>query len=425
MAAFVIAAAHAITPAAHLENKDKGWNLIMLELEDAITTLLANTTETAEETCPISRSNKRIASVAVAAPMAIPPFNRSPLDGYAFMATDSVGATAENPKQLRVVTTIYAGDAYEGTIRSGEAAKIMTGAPIPVGCDCVIRQEDTNYKNDVVEIYEELTAFKNFCYAGEDINTGSTIITKNEKLNAIKVGVLASVGIAKVAVYKRVRVALLCTGSELADAGEPLAAGKIYNSNRYMIEARLKDLGAEVTVLENIVDDEEAVAAALVAVADRVDIIVTTGGVSVGERDIMPAAFEKMGATQLFWKVKIQPGTPVLAAKLRNVLLIGLSGNPFASLVNFELLVRPVIAHAAHDPSLNTTTATAIMANTFPKKTTKRRFVRAIYADGRVCLPDNHSGGSLYTMSVCNGLVEIAEGTKSLVAGDRVNVILL
>ncbi|OON95914.1 MAG: hypothetical protein ATN31_10355 [Candidatus Epulonipiscioides saccharophilum] len=321
----------------------------------------------------------------------------------------------------------------------------MTGAPIPNGCDCVIRQEDTDYVQELdrersqdfgperslklvskkVVIYRELKQYENFCFEGEDIKMNAIVIRAGEKINAIKVGVLASIGVSEIEVYKQVTVGLLCSGSELMDIGQPLEAGKIYNSNRYIIEERLRDLGLKVIILDNIMDNPMEICENLLKLIKKVDMIVTTGGVSVGERDFMPKVFEQMLAKRLFWKVDMQPGTPVLGASLDNKVLIGLSGNPFACLVNFEILVRPMIAKMARDEDISSKKATAILDSTFSKKSVRRRYIRAKYENGRVTLPENHSSGSLYSMSLCNVLIEIPAGTKSLAKGDIVNIIFI
>ncbi|ONI48328.1 hypothetical protein AN643_02020, partial [Candidatus Epulonipiscioides saccharophilum] len=574
----------------------------MIEVEQAIKLLLNSCHPKVEtELCPLSTANNRIAAKDIVAKISNPPFNRSPLDGYAFNSADSKGADKDKPIELIVISIIYAGDDPSGlSVKPGQAVQIMTGAPIPNGCDCVIRQEDTtciqelsqdfgqkfsqdfeqdfdqklsqdfeqalsqdfeqalsqdfeqalsqdfeqalsqNFRKKLIQdcgqelsrnfrktlsqnygqelsrnftqklsldfvqvlgqelsqklnqdfwqelsqdfeqelyqefsqdfgqelgqklsqefwqelgqdfmpefsqnfgqelcqelsqklnqdfrpdlsqklaqklgpklgpkkvvIYQELKQYENFCFEGEDIRMNDVVIRAGEKINAIKVGVLASIGVSEIEVYKQVTVGLLCSGNELMDIGQTLNPGKIYNSNRYIIEERLKDFGLKVIILDNIIDNPAQICENLLKLIKKVDIIVTTGGVSVGKRDFMPMIFQKMLATKLFWKINMQPGTPVLAASLDNKVLLGLSGNPFACLVNFEILVRPMIAKLAHDETISTQKATAILDSTFSKKSVRRRYIRAKYENGRVTLPENHSSGSLYSMSLCNVL---------------------
>lgn len=401
--------------------------MIGVSLEEAIRLLLDHTTLiTDQEEVPVCEAGGRILKEAIYAPFSQPPFDRSPLDGYAFKSEDSMGASKEAPVLLKVIGQVDAGGVYEGTVKKGEAVRIMTGAPIPAGCDCVLRQEATDYGEETVAIYESLKPYSNYCYKGEDIKEGSLILKKGEKLSAITQGVLASMGFEKVKVIRRLKMGLICTGDELTVPGQPLRPGKIYNSNGVMLEARARELGFEVLRMEQCEDTASQVAEAIGALKDQVDFVVTTGGVSVGKKDIMHDVFKLLNVNRLFWRINIQPGTPVLAGVLEDKLFIGLSGNPFASLVNFELLVREVAAKMQQDPTCKPLQVKAVMASDFNKASKKRRFIRASYSFGQVALNHtNHASGSLYTMSLCNALIDIPKGTECLRVGDEVAVILL
>lgn len=399
--------------------------MIGVSLEQAIGLLLEHTKVIEEqEVIKLCQGNNRILAEDIVAPFSQPPFDRSPLDGYSFAATSSQGATAECPIRLKVVGEVCAGSVFKGTVKEGEAVRIMTGAPIPEGCDCVLRQEDTDYGEQEVAIFKSLMPYSNYCYKGEDIKEGSLILKKGEKLSPITLGVLASMGIEEIRVIRKLKVALICTGDELIPVGTPLLPGKIYNSNGIMLEERMKALGMAVIRMEQCEDTPEKVAQAIEEVS--ADLIVTTGGVSVGKKDIMHDVLKLLQAKRLFWRVAMQPGTPILAGYHKKQLIIGLSGNPFAALANFELIVREVMAKMQQDNSLKPMRIKAKMAEAFHKSSQKRRFIRAKYTFGSITMGhQNHSSGSLYTMSLCNCLVEIPAGTASLEIGDEVTAILL
>lgn len=404
-------------------------NFVMqdIPLEQAIESLLAEIKLVNEyETLPLQKANGRILAEDIWAPFSQPPFDRSPLDGYAFKAEDSLGVDRNQPVKLKVIGEVCAGDYFDGEVKSKEAVRIMTGAPIPKGCNTVIRQEDTDYGEEEVAIYKNLKAYDNYCFAGEDIKEGQKVLSKGEKLSAIKLGVLASLGYYEVSVYRQPKVALICTGDELILPGEPLEMGKIYNSNGIMLEQRGEELGISICYLKACGDTAEEIAKVIKEHIEQVDLWITTGGVSVGKKDIMHEVIKNLGAKRLFWRVQIQPGTPVLAFNYRGLLVVGLSGNPFAALTNFELLVRPILAKMTGDDTLLTQKVEATLCDAFHKKSKKRRFIRAKYENGKVYLPHhNHSSGSLYTMSLCNALIEIPAGTPSLEVGEKVQVILL
>lgn len=401
--------------------------MVNVTLEQAIKLLRKHVTHGLESEWVMTReASGRVLVEDIYAPFSQPPFHRSPLDGYAFSAVSSEGASEESPVSLKVVGEVCAGHTFKGTVKKGEAIRIMTGAPIPEGCDCVLRQEDTDYGEQVVAIYKALEPYSNYCFAGEDIKEGHLILKKGEKLSAITLGVLASMGIDRVQVQKKVRVGLLCTGDELVPLGKPLLEGKIYNSNGVMLEARMKELGIDVTVVEHCVDTASEVGLIIEKLIEQVDLVITTGGVSVGKKDIMHDVFKEFDVKRLFWRIAIQPGTPVLGGYFKNKIILGLSGNPFAALVNFELLVREIVAEFEKTEYILPIKVRAHMASEFNKVSQKRRFIRAKYCNGKVSLEhNNHSSGSLYTMSLCNCLIDIPAGNEGLRIGEEVNVILL
>ena len=227
-------------------------------------------------------------------------------------------------------------------------------------------------------------------------------------------------------VHRRVRIAVASTGDELLQPGEPLRPGKIYNSNLYLLAGRLKELDAEVTVVGSVPDDVERAAEVIASYADRVDLFLTSGGVSVGKKDIMHGVVPALGAERLFWRVCMKPGAPAVAYTRGRMLGIALSGNPFAAYATFELMARPAIARLAGETDVLMPRRRAVLADAFPKPCHGRRFLRArMEADGRVSLPDQHASGSLFSAAGCDAFVDVPAGTPPLAAGTEVEIVIL
>ena len=398
-----------------------------IELEQAVEILLAHASPVTEtEDVPLLDAVGRVAAEDIKAGFDNPPFDRSPLDGYTFAAASTRMATAESPVTLRVVAEECAGDFFAGTVGAGECVRIMTGGAIPKGCDCVVRQEDVREDGDAIRVPFTSKPYENYCYAGEDIKKGTVILRQGQIIRAAQIAVLASEGHATVHVHRRVRVAVASTGDELLQPGEPLRPGKIYNSNLYLLAGRLKELGAEVTVVGSVPDDVERAAEVIASYADKVDVFLTSGGVSVGKKDIMHGVVPALGAERLFWRVCMKPGAPAIAYTRGRLLGIALSGNPFAAFATFELMAKPALLRIAGQTDVLPARRRAVLADAFPKECLGRRFLRArMEADGRVSLPDQHESGSLFSAAGCDAFVDVPAGTKPLAAGTEVEVVIL
>lgn len=366
----------------------------------------------------------RILAKDVSAAHDQPPFPRSPLDGYAVRSEDIRQASRECPVRLTVTEETDAGHVSKGKVKEGTAIRIMTGAPIPEGADCIVRQEDTDYGEETVEIYEKAERFENYCFAGEDYKAGARIMKKNMRLGSVEIGVLASLGKEKVCVYRKPRVAVLTTGDELVLPGMGLKEGKIYDSNLYTLVTRLRTLGADVVQYGHTGDNTKETAEWLKEAAKETDLIITTGGVSVGKKDMMHQVLKYLESERIFWKIAIKPGMPTLCGLYRGILLICLSGNPFGAAVNLELLVRPVLAKLSGNRELDLKRIQAILETRFLKSSRVSRYVRAYYEDGRVRIPKgSNASGVLSSMCGCNCLIEIPAGSEGLEKGENVWVI--
>ena len=402
-----------------------------ISVERAIELIEQNTAPV--DTCRLraTKAYGRVLSQDIHAPMDQPPWPRSPLDGYAFRAADSAGAGEDSPVSLPVVETLYAGSWTDRVIQPGEAVRLMTGAPIQQGCDCVIRQEDTDGGADTVQLYKELKPFDNYVPAGGDFRAGDLLLPAGTRLTGNALGVLAAAGLYReeimLPVYRRVRAALICTGDELVPNGtRPLPPGKIYSSNAAVIASRLQDLGVELTtLLPTFSDSADALADAIYEAPENADVILTTGGVSVGAKDILHETLPLLFADQVFWKVQLKPGSPVLFSRYRERPLLCLSGNPFAASATFELFARPMLAKLCGCGDLKMRVADAVLAEPFSKTGKGRRFVRAMLRDGRVFIPQGHSSGQLASAVGADCLAEIPPCTAPLPAESRVKVWLL
>lgn len=374
----------------------------------------------------IEESMGRIIGEDVYAPINQPPFNRSPLDGYALRAEDTKGASDRSPIKLKVVDEIFAGGNINTVVNKGQAIRIMTGAEIPEGADCVIRQEITNYGMEEVEIYSELKSYENYCFKGEDIKKGSKLISKGDKLTYVHIGILAAMGITEVLVKRKPRVGIISTGDELVYRGEPLKKGKIYDSNRIIISMRLLEFGCEIITSKIVSDETHKVYEEIENIIDKVDIVITTGGVSVGKKDIMHEVIKELNANRLFWKVKMKPGTPAIYSIYKNKPILSLSGNPFAAIATFELMGRKLIYKLTGDLDLKQVSIKSVMEDDFLKESKGRRIVRGIYKNNKVYISQGgHSPGMMASMLGCNCLIDIKPGTKKLLKGDEVDIILI
>lgn len=374
----------------------------------------------------IEEARGRIIGEDIYAPINQPPFNRSPLDGYALKSEDTLGSSKNNPIKLKVVDEVFAGGNINTILKNKQAIRIMTGAEIPEGADCVIRHESTNYDMNEVEIYSELKRYENYCFAGEDVKKGSKLISKGEKLTYIHIGLLAVMGITQVLVQRKPRVGIISTGDEVISAGQTLAKGKIYDSNRVTISMRLLDFGCEIVSSKIMPDEVHHVSEEIHNLIDKVDVIITTGGVSVGKKDIMHEVIKTINANRLFWRVKMKPGTPAIYSIYKNKPIISLSGNPFAAIATFEIMGKELIYKLTGDIDLKQIRAKSIMEDDFLKSSKGRRIVRGIYKNNKVYLPQGgHSPGMMYSMLGCNCLIDIKPGTKQLLKGDEVDIILI
>jgi molybdopterin molybdotransferase len=377
----------------------------MLDFEEALTRLLAGADPLREtEAVPTQSAAGRILAQGLRSAIDVPPLDNTSMDGYALRCADVPAAGT----RLDVAQRIPAGSVGH-VLAAGTAARIFTGAPLPAGADAVVMQELCALEGGSVTVNHVPHPGEWIRRSGEDIAAGSEVLAAGTRLSAAHVGVAASVGAAQLTVFRRLRVALFSTGDELAMPGEPLKPGGIYNSNRYTLRALLEGLGCEVADLGIVPDNREATRAALREAAAANDLILTSGGVSVGEEDHVKPAVEAEGTLDL-WKIAIKPGKPLAYGRVGASAFIGLPGNPVSSFVTFIMLVRPFILKAQGAASVMPR-AQSLRADCEWKGDPRREFLRArINAQGGLELFANQSSGVLTSCTWADGLIDNPPG---------------
>lgn len=402
-----------------------------ISLERAVSLIRSYVSTVGTEMVQACKAFGRVLAEDLRAPISQPPWPRSPLDGFALRSEDSKNAGKEMPVTLRIMETIYAGDWSDRIIGPGEAVRIMTGAPVPKGCDCVIAQEETVSDGDTVRIERALHHRENYCAAGEDFRAGEVILAAGTRLSGYAWGLLSAAGLCRademLRVYRPVRCFLIPTGDELVSNDiRPLPKGKIYSANEAYLSARLRKL--DITP-ENSCgasgDDPEKLAEIIRKALEQADVVLTTGGVSVGAKDILPESLTILGAETVFRKVMLKPGAPLMFSVWKGKPVLSLSGNPFAASATFELFARPLLASLTGTEDLLPLVLPAVLDTAFPKFGEKRRFVRATFHDGHVTMPEDHSSGQLASAVGTNCLAEFPPSDRPFLPGDTVRVYLL
>ena len=305
----------------------------------------------------------------------------------------------------------------------------MTGAPIPSGANAVIKQEDVTLRDDnYIILNNSVKENENICFKGEDIKRGTLLVKKGKKLDYADIGIIASSGIEKIKVYKLPKIALISTGDEVIDIDNTLTPGKIFNSNKYSIISRIKELGYDIKYTTHVKDCESNIEEYVNKFSNDMDLIITTGGVSVGEKDLLNESIDNINGKKLFWKVKIKPGSAVLCSKINNALVVSLSGNPTAALTAFELFVKTSLEKMCGYDKVEVKREKAILGDNFSKKSPQRRFIRAraVIEEGKqmVYITQIKSGNGILSSNLnSNCMIEVQGGSEGLNIGERVDII--
>ncbi|PGB01328.1 molybdopterin molybdotransferase MoeA [Bacillus toyonensis] len=381
----------------------------------------------------ITESYGRILGEEVVSDHDVPHFDRSPYDGFAIRAEDTKEANQENPVEFEVIGEIGAGSVFVEEVGSFEAVRIMTGAAIPEDCNAVVMLELTEGFEKNGKTYMRLkrpfNSGDNVSFKGEDIKQNQVLVKKGVAINPGVAALLATFGYSTVKVVKQPVVGIVTTGSELLEVHESLEPGKIRNSNSYMIAAQIMKAGGKVRYYGQLADELDACFTAVQSAMDEVDILITTGGVSVGDYDYLPAIYERLQANVLFNKIAMRPGSVTTVAEVDGKLLFGLSGNPSACYVGFELFVHPIIKTYLYVKEPHVYRADAILQKDFPKQNPFTRFVRAnvTIVDGELqAMPVGLDKSSAVSSLVdANAFIVLPGGTRGFEAGMKVSVLLL
>lgn len=410
----------------------------MLTVEEAREAVLDRIARLESHTVDVLESLGCVLAVDIVSDIDVAPFDNSAMDGYAVRAADVEGASVESPVVLRVVDHIAAGSVSAVTVGPGEAARIMTGAPVPAGVDAVVMVEVTKGLENggstggTVAIERGVRVGENIRGAGEDVRVGDVVLRAGEVVNAASVGLMAALGVARVDVYRRPHVAIVSTGDELVGIGEKPGPGKIRNSNSFSLAAQVIAAGGVPHIL-GIARDNETSTRQMLMRASEFDLLVTTGGVSMGDFDVVRGVLQEIGKMD-FWKVAMRPGAPQTYGTIGGTPFFGLPGNPTSTMVGFELFVRPAIRKMRGFAALDRPRVPARLAEPVKKKGDRRYFLRGVLtrAEGpegavsyEVRLSGRQSSAMLTAMHHANCLISLPDGWSSVDAGTMVECIRL
>jgi molybdopterin molybdotransferase len=404
----------------------------MLTVPEASARILEHITPLTVERVPLLDALGRVLAEAVRAPMTLPAWNNSAMDGYAVRGNDIDTASADHPVQLRVLETVAAGGFATRPVGAGEAIRIMTGAPLPDGADTVVRVEDTDAGTRDVVVRDSRDARRNVRPRGEDFNEGDTLLEPGAPLGAAQLGVLASIGRGSVDVYRRPVVAIMGSGDELVDIDrfhDVLAGRKIISSNGYTLQALVRDAGG-IPVNLGIAADDPASLRDHLRRSVGADLVLTSAGVSVGEFDYTREVIQALGADMKFWKVRMRPGAPLGFGLLGSTPWIGLPGNPVSAMVTFELFVRPVIRRMLGHERLFRRPLPVVLEERVTIGARLTHFLRAIVStrdDGVATarLTGPQGSGILTSMSRANALLVVPEDRPAVDAGETLHALPL
>ena len=398
----------------------------MLEFKEALNRVLDRVPRLAVEGANLEDLNRRVLAEPLYSNLDLPVADNSSMDGYALQAKNVQGASQDNPVPLKVLGNVPAGELTDVEVVSGTCVRLFTGSFLPRGADAVIMQEDThaNVDEGVIRCLDVVKPWENIRFQGEDVKKGALLIEGGTRLRARHLGLIAALGNASVSVSRRPRVGILATGHELQEAGSPLAPGAIYESNRLILSELVRQIGGEPTIYPLVEDTMEATKEALSLAAGENDAILTSGGVSVGDYDLIRPAIEAVGGKIDFWRVRLRPGKPFVFAEIDGTPLFGLPGNPVSAVTTYMVLARPALLHMQGAVDTCAETRLCRLSESITNQSDRPHFFR-------VCLDQSEGISSaglqgshaLQSLSKADGWLCVEPG-QALAAGDTVSVMV-
>jgi molybdopterin molybdotransferase len=400
----------------------------MLSVEEALTAILANFRLLGLEKINFLEARGRVIGEDVFAPRNIPSADNSAMDGYAVRFADTKDASKEKPLKLKIIEDIPAGKTTLKKINKGETARIMTGGIVPEGADAVISQENTHQEGRTITIFAAAEKAENIRFAGQDVQKGELVVKKGSVLRPADIGMLAALGKTFVSVYQKPRVAVIATGDELVDITIEPPPGKIVNSNSFSLTAQVMECGA-IPIMLGIARDNKTDLQAAFKAALHADVIISSGGVSVGDFDFVKEIMEEVGNAMHFWRVAMRPGKPLAFGAIEGTPLFGLPGNPVSAMVSFEQFVRPSLLKMQGHSRIFRQTVKAICQEEFQKPAGFTHFIRAIIQRKQgqyiATTTGDQGSGILKSMVAANGLIVMGENETKIEKGTEVTVQLL
>ena len=352
-------------------------------------------------------------------PINMPPFNQSAMDGFAVLFDET------HQNNFVLVDEIKAGDNNKRTLNIGEAVRIFTGAPTPTNANAVIMQENTSVENSILNIDDTLTDYKNIRLEGEQIKQRQIALHKGDKLNPAAIGFLATLGITEVSVYPKPKISIVVTGNELVAPGTPLAFGQIYESNAIMLETALAKKGFKDITLVKVKDDYEATRTALNNVIEQSDLVLISGGISVGDYDFVGKALLELKTEQIFYKIKQKPGKPLFFGKNQNTVIFALPGNPASALTCYYIYIEPALQKMIGNPNYSKPTISLTLSNEYIKNGTRGEFLKAKVTGGEVEILGSQSSAMLNSFAQANALIYLEDDVRMVRKGEKVNTYII
>ena len=382
-----------------------------------------------EEDVALLEAYNRVLKENIVSKLDIPPFNRSTVDGYAVKAEDTFGADENQPVTLKISGMVNVGEQPQVVLGKGEAAEIVTGAPIPQGADAVVMVEDTERENDNLQVFSAVTSNENVMKKGSDIKAGELVLNAGQVLGASEIGVLAALGLTKAKAYKPPMVAVLSTGGEVTEPGKPLPPGKIYDINAYSISTAVIESGGKPVYFGVVPDDKAELTKALSTALASADIVITSGGVSVGPRDFTPQIVDSLGKPGLIvYGIAVKPGKPTTVAFAGDKPIFSLPGHPASALLIFYLLVRPIIQRLSGRPATEIRSIKAFAGARMFSAKGRRTFVMVrLVLDPETCRliaepVESGASGAITTLAKADGFVEVPENQQFIDIDEEVSV---